>query len=254
MLRFLELVAVASAAPLEQWGIFEANFTGPSTGNPFVDVQLSATFTLQADGADAALSDPPLPSFARGAAAPVPLVALDFAAAPAAGANGTMPNSGSAKGSAAVISASAVADAPAGGGGKAMNFCCRDHAQKESCCAAGAKFSKRHVVQLPGAGSEPFAGGLAGVPVRADGGGGGAGAGAAVGGAGACFGGGGGAGASAGAAAAADDVRRPSPSPAGYACRGATLGTAVHNDPCCEFIRIPAVDLTVNPPLQATAC
>jgi len=31
----------------EQWGVFEASFGGPSTGNPFVDVNFSARFTLQ---------------------------------------------------------------------------------------------------------------------------------------------------------------------------------------------------------------
>jgi hypothetical protein len=37
------------AADVEQWGIFEASFEGPSTGNPFTDVELSARFT-QGDG------------------------------------------------------------------------------------------------------------------------------------------------------------------------------------------------------------
>jgi hypothetical protein len=31
----------------EQWGVFDASFGGPSTGNPFVDVTFSARFTLQ---------------------------------------------------------------------------------------------------------------------------------------------------------------------------------------------------------------
>jgi hypothetical protein len=31
----------------EQWGVFEASFGGPSMGNPFVDVNFSARFTLQ---------------------------------------------------------------------------------------------------------------------------------------------------------------------------------------------------------------
>jgi hypothetical protein len=36
--------AVARAAELEQWGRFELTLRGPAGGNPFVDVQLSATF------------------------------------------------------------------------------------------------------------------------------------------------------------------------------------------------------------------
>lgn len=44
------LALVAAAAPatqpsVEQWGIFEAALAGPATGNPFVDVELSARFT-----------------------------------------------------------------------------------------------------------------------------------------------------------------------------------------------------------------
>lgn len=35
----------AASAAIEQWGIFEATLTGPATGNPFVDVSLSATFS-----------------------------------------------------------------------------------------------------------------------------------------------------------------------------------------------------------------
>ncbi len=31
----------------EQWGVFEASFGGPATGNPFVDVTFGARFTLQ---------------------------------------------------------------------------------------------------------------------------------------------------------------------------------------------------------------
>jgi hypothetical protein len=36
--------AVATAT-IEQWGIFELEFTGPAAGNPFLDVAVSATFT-----------------------------------------------------------------------------------------------------------------------------------------------------------------------------------------------------------------
>ncbi|MBN2514060.1 MAG: DUF5060 domain-containing protein [Sedimentisphaerales bacterium] len=35
----------ASEIQTEQWGVFEAAFDGPSTGNPFVEVTLTATFT-----------------------------------------------------------------------------------------------------------------------------------------------------------------------------------------------------------------
>ena len=35
----------AGAAAVEQWGTYEVELKGPDSGNPFVDVQLSATFT-----------------------------------------------------------------------------------------------------------------------------------------------------------------------------------------------------------------
>ena len=37
----------AAARPVEQWGMFELSLQGPSTGNPFKEVTLSAHFTLQ---------------------------------------------------------------------------------------------------------------------------------------------------------------------------------------------------------------
>ncbi len=37
--------AAAADSPVEQWGIFEVALKGPSTGNPFLDVNLSARFT-----------------------------------------------------------------------------------------------------------------------------------------------------------------------------------------------------------------
>jgi hypothetical protein len=49
----LAAVAVAAAScfaapaadpPVEQWGMFEASFTGPTAGNPFVDITFAATF------------------------------------------------------------------------------------------------------------------------------------------------------------------------------------------------------------------
>ncbi len=46
VLLLLALSRIASAQPtVERWGLFEAGFTGPSTGNPFTDVALKATFT-----------------------------------------------------------------------------------------------------------------------------------------------------------------------------------------------------------------
>ena len=36
--------AAAPAARIEQWGLFELNLNGPTVGNPFVDVELSAQF------------------------------------------------------------------------------------------------------------------------------------------------------------------------------------------------------------------
>lgn len=38
-------LAAAEATPVEQWGVFEVGLTGPATGNPFIDVTLSARFT-----------------------------------------------------------------------------------------------------------------------------------------------------------------------------------------------------------------
>ena len=59
-------VSNASAAPaspanekpvnekVEQWGVFEVKAQGPSAGNPFVDVQFGARFTLGHRTVDAA--------------------------------------------------------------------------------------------------------------------------------------------------------------------------------------------------------
>lgn len=33
-----------SGATVEKWGVFEASFAGPSTGNPFLDVAFDAIF------------------------------------------------------------------------------------------------------------------------------------------------------------------------------------------------------------------
>ncbi len=44
-LLLLSATAPLGAADVEQWGLFELALTGPSGGNPFVDVELSATFS-----------------------------------------------------------------------------------------------------------------------------------------------------------------------------------------------------------------
>lgn len=45
LLAFFLLGAPAFAASVEQWGIFEIALNGPQTGNPFLDVKLSARFS-----------------------------------------------------------------------------------------------------------------------------------------------------------------------------------------------------------------
>jgi hypothetical protein len=40
------LLAALAAGNVERWGRQEISLTGPSTGNPFMDVDVSATFTL----------------------------------------------------------------------------------------------------------------------------------------------------------------------------------------------------------------
>src|SRR5262245_36882656 len=44
-LLLLTAIAATSAAEVEQWGLFELTLRGPPGGNPFVDVELSATFS-----------------------------------------------------------------------------------------------------------------------------------------------------------------------------------------------------------------
>lgn len=39
--------ARAAARSVERWDVFELTFDGPSTGNPFIDVTFSATFSFQ---------------------------------------------------------------------------------------------------------------------------------------------------------------------------------------------------------------
>ena len=134
------------AAPLvvERWAIWEANLTHATTGiaNPFLDVELEATFKLVTTAHDNAA-----PLASPDASPPVPLVALDFAA----GTETAVPNSGSSK--AKVPDAQALAvqrshDVPAGASGQSMDF--------------GSDVTTRHVVELPGD-KKPFDGGLAGL-------------------------------------------------------------------------------------------
>lgn len=40
------LSASAKVAAVEQWGIFDVSLSGPTNGNPFLDVQLSTRFSL----------------------------------------------------------------------------------------------------------------------------------------------------------------------------------------------------------------
>ncbi len=63
MTGFVSSAAAAPASPVnekptnenvEQWGVFEVKAQGPSTGNPFVDVQFGARFTLGHRTVDAA--------------------------------------------------------------------------------------------------------------------------------------------------------------------------------------------------------
>ena len=128
----------------ERWGIWEANLTLPtaSFANPFLDVELQATFELVApgDGGSAA----PL---VGAAAAPAPLVALDAASGGAAG----VTNSGTSKATAPdaqVLSVERSTDVPAGATGRSLDF--------------GTDVTARHVVELPGD-RKPFEGGLAGL-------------------------------------------------------------------------------------------
>src|ERR1700722_19724162 len=39
-------VAESTHNPVPQWEVFELNLSGPSSGNPFTDIQFTGTFTL----------------------------------------------------------------------------------------------------------------------------------------------------------------------------------------------------------------
>lgn len=126
-----------------RWAVWEANLTHSTAaiGNPFLDVQLEATFKLAS-----ALSNeaPPAPPKTQ---PPEPLVALEFGA----GTETAVPNHGTSKASAPsaeIIAAHRSRDVPAGGDGSSMDF--------------GSDVAARHVVELPGD-KKPFEGGLAGL-------------------------------------------------------------------------------------------
>ncbi len=44
LLMSLAIPTIAATNSVEQWGIYEIELKGPTNGNPFVDVQLSAVF------------------------------------------------------------------------------------------------------------------------------------------------------------------------------------------------------------------
>ena len=52
---FLAVWAVGSAAalaagePIEQWGTYEIELKGPAAGNPFTDIEVSATFSQKGE-------------------------------------------------------------------------------------------------------------------------------------------------------------------------------------------------------------
>lgn len=126
---------------VERWNQFEIELKGPSNGNPFLDVELHAAFTLQKPQQTHPMSTQNRPE---------PLVALDFARA-TGGPNGTVPNMGSSAGthpSARLLSVSKSLSTPAGSAGRSADF--------------STDSSIRHVVELPGD-KRPFTGGLAGL-------------------------------------------------------------------------------------------
>ncbi len=150
------VAAVANATPtVEQWRLFETSLQGPSSGNPFVDVQLNATFTLATAAQDQpqthfrdAISkgDEAAASKQHARAAPTPLVSLDFSQGNAS----SVPNTGSSSATAPsgqIISASRSNDVPEGSSGASMSF--------------GVDTTVRHVVEVPGD-KKPFEGGIAG--------------------------------------------------------------------------------------------
>lgn len=135
------------ATTAERWKMFQLNLTGPpesASFNPFVEVDVGATFELVNDVISGAES--------RSQPLPQPLVALDLNNIHwSASGNGTIPNQGKSSAispSAQVISVMPSSSVPAGSTGVALNF--------------GVDVTDRHVVELPGD-KHPFTGGLAGL-------------------------------------------------------------------------------------------
>ncbi|HEX9933616.1 MAG TPA: DUF5060 domain-containing protein, partial [bacterium] len=54
LLFVLLFCAIAAAAPVEKWGVFESELQGPSKGNPFLDVGLTATFSCAGESLEVA--------------------------------------------------------------------------------------------------------------------------------------------------------------------------------------------------------
>lgn len=111
----------------ERWKQWELSLAGPSDGNPFLDVQLGATFTLQD------YSEP------MATALPIPLVALNFSNG---GDQMHAPNAGKSNNLypvAVLVSAERSGDVPAGRQGeKSLDF--------------GTDVEQRHAAELPGPG------------------------------------------------------------------------------------------------------
>ena len=115
-------------ATVERWKQWQLSLTGPNAGNPFLEVQLNATFTLQ-DHFDKMLT----------AAPPTPLVALDFSNG---GDQMHVPNTGKSTNlypTAELVAAQRSGDVPAGReGAKSLDF--------------GTDVEQRHAAELPAPG------------------------------------------------------------------------------------------------------
>lgn len=133
----LTIVVVATflslTSTVEQWGVLELPLKGPATGNPFHDVDLTATFTHTGNAAHIDYAPPSAPS----APSPKPLLSYDFTE------DTKDPVVLAAIKSGATISS----DVPAGAGGTSLRF---------------GPTSKHPVLQVPADGSA-FTSGLTGL-------------------------------------------------------------------------------------------
>ena len=127
----------ASASSVERWGQYEAVLSGPSSGNPFVDVDLNATFTLSKPPAGTTTTPTLIPATRPAAEAPQALVDLDFSS-PFNSTTGIR-NVGSTSArypSAQALSVTPSGDLPAGTPrGRSADY--------------GADVTDRHVVEMP---------------------------------------------------------------------------------------------------------